>query len=775
MTDSAAWLRQPLREVVGGATAKALAAMALHTVGDLLDHLPRRYGEHGQLSDIGRLQVGEQATVLAQVASVTSRRMRQRKGTICEVVVTDGRQRLSLTFFNQPWRERQLQVGMRGLFAGTVDVRASRRQLTHPDYVIFGEDDAAAPTAPDATALDADVHLDTDGDIERDLLTLAEFTGYLIPIYPATAALPTWRIQKAVAVLLDTMPDLPGLTPPAVAAREGLMTRTEAYLTLHRPRSMDEVDAARRRLAYDEALVLQTVLARRRAALAETAATPRVPDDDGLLTAFDARLPFVLTTGQRDVTHEIGTDLAQTHPMHRLLQGEVGSGKTVVALRAMVTVVDAGGQAALLAPTEVLAQQHFRTMTAMLGPLADGGLLGSPPEATRVRLLTGSQPAAVRRATLLDIASGDAGIVVGTHALLQEHVDFFDLGLVVIDEQHRFGVEQREALRAKAQTPPHVLVMTATPIPRTVAMTIFGDLDVSTLTELPEGRQQISTHVVPAADRPKYLDRAWERITEEVAKGRQAYVVCPRIGDDLDGRSGVELGHAELGGAELGGAELGGAESGGAESGGPGAPEQHSVLALARLLADGPLADCRVGVLHGQLPSDVKESVMSSFGAGEIDVLVATTVIEVGVDVPNASVMVVMDADRFGVSQLHQIRGRVGRGDVAGLCLLVTELSDQSPARDRLDAVAGTTDGFVLARVDLEQRREGDVLGAAQSGVRSSLKVLRAVSDEAIIVAARSDAVALVADDASLNSYPDLEAAVTTLESHEQAEYLEKS
>jgi ATP-dependent DNA helicase RecG len=756
MTDSAEWLHQPLRGVVGGATAKAFGAMGLQTVEDLLDHLPRRYGEHGELSDIGRLQVGEQATVLAEVSSVTSRRMRQRKGTICEVVVTDGKQKLSLTFFNQPWRERQLQVGMRGLFAGTVDSRAGRRQLTHPDYVIF----SAAESRPDGhtdgrQAADADDGPGDEADIERDLLTLQEFTGFLIPIYRATAALPTWRIQKAVTVLLDTMPELPEVTPPAIVAREGLMSRTVAYRTLHRPHTMEEVRTARRRLAYDEALVLQTVLARRRAALAATATTPRVPAGDGLLASFDVRLPFVLTAGQQEVIDQINSELAMSHPMHRLLQGEVGSGKTVVALRAMVTVVDAGGQAALLAPTEVLAQQHFRTMTSMLGPLADGGLLGSPPEATRVRLLTGSQPAAVRRATLLDIASGDAGIVVGTHALLQEHVDFFDLGLVVIDEQHRFGVEQREALRAKAETPPHVLVMTATPIPRTVAMTIFGDLDVSTLTELPQGRQKISTHVVPAADRPRYLERAWERISEEVGKGRQAYVVCPRIGDDLDVAAGSSLGAAD--------------------GAGPTAPEQHSVLALAGHLADGPLADCRVGVLHGQLPSEVKEAVMSSFAAGEIDVLVATTVIEVGVDVPNASVMVVMDADRFGVSQLHQIRGRVGRGDVAGLCLLVTELPDESPARERLDAVANTTDGFVLARIDLEQRREGDVLGAAQSGVRSSLKVLRAVLDEEIILAARGDAVALVDAEPDLMSHPDLEAAVTLLESDEQSEYLEKS
>ncbi len=508
--------------------------------------------------------------------------------------------------------------------------------------------------------------------------------------------------------------------------------------------------SARHRLAFDEALVLQTVLARRRAALAASDTAPRVATDGGLLAAFDRRLPFELTTGQREVTNDITTDLARSHPMHRLLQGEVGSGKTVVALRAMVTVVDAGGQAALLAPTEVLAAQHYRTMTAMLGPLGDGGLLGSPPEATRVRLLTGSQSTAVRRASLLDIASGEAGIVVGTHALLQEHVDFFDLGLVVVDEQHRFGVEQREALRAKAATPPHVLVMTATPIPRTVAMTIFGDLDVSTLTELPQGRQAISTHVVNAVDRPHHLERAWQRITEEVEVGRQAYVVCPRIGDDLDAVP-VSDGDGDQG-AEL-----------------------HAVVSLASQLADGPLSECRVGVLHGQLPGEAKDSVMSSFSAGELDVLVATTVIEVGVDVPNASVMVVMDADRFGVSQLHQIRGRVGRGDVPGLCLLVTGLPADSPARARLDAVAATTDGFELSRIDLEQRREGDVLGSAQSGVRSSLKVLRAVSDEQLIMIARTDAVALVDADPELLNHPDLEAAVSILESDEQAEYLEKS
>ena len=405
----------------------------------------------------------------------------------------------------------------------------------------------------------------------------------------------------------------------------------------------------------------------------------------------------------------------------------------------------------------------------MLGPLGDGGMLGAPPEATRVRLLTGSMPASARREALLDIASGDAGIVVGTHALLQESVDFFDLGLVVVDEQHRFGVEQREALRAKAETPPHVLVMTATPIPRTVAMTIFGDLDVSTLTELPQGRQAITTHVVPAAEKPSFLERTWERVTEEVALGRQVYVVCPKIGGALDtdparqaGRAAGTESRGELTDVVVEGQVL------------P-VPDEHSVTALSEYLAEGPLAQCRVAAVHGQLPSDVKDSVMSSFSAGEVDVLVATTVVEVGVDVPNASMMVVMDADRFGVSQLHQIRGRVGRGEDPGLCLLVTDLPAGHQARDRLDQIAASTDGFALARIDLEQRREGDVLGVAQSGVRSSLKVLRAISDEDIIVAAREDATDIVAADPDLSDHPDLQVAVGRLEDDEQAEFLEKS
>lgn len=740
------WLNQPLRRTLGAATAKALAALDVETVGDLLEHRPRRYTEHGQLSDIGSLRVDEQATVLAEVAKVSTRRMRQRKGTITEVVITDGHHPLVLTFFNQVWRDRQLQPGVRGLFAGTVSVRNGQRQLTHPECVVFGGGHEGDPAS----------------DVDRDLGAIEQFTDYLIPIYPASAALPSWRIQKAVGVLLDTLPDLPDVLPAEVVQREQLLSRADAVRTIHRPKSMADVAAARRRLAYDEAFVLQTVLARRRAALASRHAVPRVSGDDGLLSAFDDRLPFTFTEGQSTVSADITADLAKDHPMHRLLQGEVGSGKTVVALRAMVTVVDAGGQAALLAPTEVLAQQHFRTMSAMLGPLGDAGMLGAPSVATTLRLLTGSMPAAVRREALLDLASGDAGIVVGTHALLQENVDFFDLGLVVIDEQHRFGVEQREALRAKAEAPPHVLVMTATPIPRTVAMTIFGDLDVSTLTELPKGRQSVATHVVPAFEKPSFLHRTWERVTEEVALGHQVYVVCPKIGGALDSKAAPTDTGDEFTDIIVNGEVL------------P-VPDEHSVTALSEFLADGPLAECRVAALHGQMPSDVKESTMSAFAAGEIDVLVATTVVEVGVDVPNASMMVVMDADRFGVSQLHQIRGRVGRGEAPGLCLLVTDLPPEHSARERLDQIASSNDGFTLARIDLEQRREGDVLGIAQSGMRSSLKVLRAVSDEDIIVAARADAVEVVAVDSDLSDHPDLRAAVERLEADEQSEFLEKS
>ncbi len=532
-------------------------------------------------------------------------------------------------------------------------------------------------------------------------------------------------IARCVGLLLDQLDELAEPLPEELRRRHRLQGLREALERIHRPAEEADIGPARRRLKWDEAFVLQLVLARRRGEAAELPATPRPRAAGALLDAFDAGLPFTLTSGQAEVGEVVSAGLDSSHPMHRLLQGDVGSGKTLVALRAMLQVVDAGGQAVLLAPTEVLAQQHHRSITAMLGPLAGGGRLDGAEHATRVALLTGSQGAAARRESLLDAASGAAGIVVGTHALLQEHVSFADLGLVVVDEQHRFGVEQRDALREKAAGGrPHVLVMTATPIPRTVAMTVYGDLDVVALTQLPAGRSAVATHVVPAQDKPHYLARAWERIREEVNQGRQAYVVCPRIGgDEREETAAADTAEPQ-------------------EE--PGRRPPLAVLDVVSELAEGPLSGLRVAALHGRLAPDDKDAVMRRFAEGELDVLVATTVIEVGVDVPNATVMAIMDADRFGVSQLHQLRGRVGRGKLPGLCLLVTDAAEGAPARERLAAVAATTDGFELSRVDLEQRREGDVLGGTQSGRRSSLRLLTLLRDEELIGAARDEAIALI-------------------------------
>ncbi len=479
-----------------------------------------------------------------------------------------------------------------------------------------------------------------------------------------------------------------------------------------------------------------------------------------LLAAFDARLPFELTAGQREVGAQIEVDLAQPHPMNRLLQGEVGSGKTLVALRAMLRVVDSGGQAVLLAPTEVLAQQHHRSISALLGELATGGMLGGAVDATQVELITGSMTKSQRTGPLSRIVTGEAGIVIGTHALLEDTVMFADLGLVVVDEQHRFGVEQRAALTSKAAAPPHVLVMTATPIPRTVAMTVFGDLETSVLRELPAGRAPIQSTVVNLVEHPTWVDRVWQRVREEVEKGHQAYVVCPRISGDQ-----LEQGERDQIDVDEDGALV------------PQAPRPPlaAVTEVVEQLTADPLAGLRVGVLHGQLPPEQKDAAMRAFSDGEIDVLVATTVIEVGVDVPNATAMVLLDADRFGVSQLHQLRGRVGRGGLPGLCLLVSHALPATPAADRLDAVAASTDGFELSRIDLDQRREGDVLGGSQSGRRSSLRNLRVLRDEQTIVEAREAAEHLLDTDPDLGGAPLLAAAVSELERQTAADFIEMS
>ncbi len=746
-----ATIADPLRLVIGDKAAKKLdAALGLRTVGDLLSHYPRRYARHGELTSLAGLTEGEHVTVMAEVASVSTRPMRNRRGSIFEAIVTDGRGRLKLTFFgrgHQGWREERLQPGMRGLFSGQVSSFRGQRQLSHPDYELLGEGAAGSRAA--------------------------EFAAELIPIYPATAQVASWRIADSVRIALDVLdvPDDP--LPAAIRSAHRLVGYADALRGIHRPVDVADQQRARERLKWDEAFVLQVVLAQRRRAAADYTAIPRPLVPGGLLEAFDARLPFELTLGQELAGAEIAAELAADHPMNRLLQGEVGSGKTVIAVRAVLQAVDAAGQAALLAPTEVLAQQHFRSITALLGPLGQAGQLGGAEHATRVTLLTGSMGVAARRRALLEAASGEAGIVIGTHALLEERVQFADLGLVVIDEQHRFGVEQRDALRDKAgDGRPHVLVMTATPIPRTVAMTVFGDLDMSVLTELPSGRQPIATHVVPAAERPHYLARTWARIREEVAGGRQAYIVCPRIGDgsDTPGAGARPAGEAEISLDSEGRLDITDEEAALAAQRPP-----VAVLELAAELAAGELAGLRTAIMHGRLAPEEKDRVMLAFADGSVDVLITTTVVEVGVDVPNATVMVIMDAERFGVSQLHQLRGRVGRGSEPGLCLLVTEVPAEAPGRERLDAVAQTPDGFELSRIDLRQRREGNVLGTAQSGRRTSLRLLQLTDDEDLIVAARAAAAAVVDADPALAGEPALAAAVSALLEHEDAQYLEKA
>lgn len=728
---------EPLKNRLGGATAKVMAEhLGLHTVGDLLHHYPRRYEERGKLTALADLPLDEHVTVVAQVADARILMFNNGRGKRLEVTLTDGSGRLQLVFFGHGVHKphKELLPGRQAMFAGKASVFNRKMQLAHPTYQLLDASDADEATE----AVDA-------------------FAGRLLPIYPACKQLDSWRIAKAVDAVLPLTQDAVDPLPASLRAGRGFTPLPEALLKVHRPQTKADVEDARARLKWDEAFVLQVALARRRYADTQLPAVARRPVPDGLLDAFDAKLPFTLTEGQEKVSKEIFDDLATEHPMHRLLQGEVGSGKTMVALRAMLTVVDAGGQAAMLAPTEVLAQQHHRSITEMMGELAEGGMLGGSDRGTKVVLLTGSMGMAARRQALLDLVTGEAGIVIGTHALIEDKVQFHDLGLVVVDEQHRFGVEQRDALRSKGKQPPHLLVMTATPIPRTVAMTVFGDLETSVLDQLPAGRSPIASHVVPAKDKPHFLARAWERVAEEVGNGHQAYVVCPRIGDDAEEAEGKK-GKAKKKAPEED-------------------PEKRpplAVLEIADELRKGALAGLSVEVLHGRMHPDEKDDVMRRFSAGDVDVLVATTVIEVGVNVPNATAMVIMDADRFGVSQLHQLRGRVGRGSAPGLCLLVSEAHEASPARARLSAVAATLDGFELSRIDLEQRREGDVLGQAQSGVRSSLRMLTVIDDEEVIAAAREEAVAIVAADPELEHLPELRTVLAALLDKDREEYLDK-
>jgi ATP-dependent DNA helicase RecG len=671
-----------LSAVLGDKTAKAFSKQfGYETVSDLLQHYPRRYASRGELTAFSELPVGEQVSVVGEIERTAVKHLKARSGSLFEVVLGDGQGQLSLTFFNQSWRQKELSAGKRGLFSGKVAAFNGKLQLAHPDYELFEELD------------------------EEQARAWAELP---IPIYKSSGPLSTWKIQKSVAIVLDAC-QVRELLPSGLLAKENLLTLKEAVRKVHIPLTVEDWKTARDSLRFHEAVVLQAQLEKLRLELGQLASVQRSKGE--LVASFDRTLPFSFTTGQKQVSQQITKDLGCGKPMHRLLQGEVGSGKTVLALRAALTVADSGGQVALLAPTEVLASQHLSSIQKTLGP-----------ELSRevgLRLLTGSQGTKDRKQTLLDLASGKCKLVVGTHALISDDVGFYDLGLVIIDEQHRFGVSQREKLRQKAKLSPHVLTMTATPIPRTVAITVFGDLDVSTLTELPSGRKEIKAHVVPVLN-PALVARVWGRVKEEVDSGRQVFVVCPRI----EGQEQEELRERNSEAVE------------------PEAEESRLKSAAAvevfqALQQNKALEGLRIGLLHGRLTSEEKSATMESFERCDIDILVSTTVIEVGVNVPNASVMVVLDADRFGISQLHQLRGRVGRGEHSGLCLLVTSAEEESLAMQRLEAVASTNDGFKLSEIDLEMRGEGDVLGNLQSGGKSSLKLLRVIKDAELIERAR--------------------------------------
>jgi ATP-dependent DNA helicase RecG len=680
-----------LDRVLGDKTAKSFAKnLGLVTVADLLQHYPRRYSSRGELTPITNLPVGESVSIVAEVVDARERRTKGRVSHILEVRITDGSGFLSLTFFNQAWRQKNLLPGTRGLFAGKIGEYQGKLQLAHPDYELFLDE---------VSQFDAKAWADKP-----------------IPIYPASASITTWMIQKALGIVLDTLGTIEDEVPEQLAKKHKLMSLNQAFEKIHRPETKTDWSSATKTLSYHEAFLLQANLIARKIANEKSPATIRSGGTNGYLAAFDSALSFKLTKGQQSVGEEISSDLAKSYPMNRLLQGEVGSGKTLVALRAMLAVADTEGQSALLAPTEVLASQHFRSISKSLGE-----------ELTKkigLTLLTGQLSTADRKKAMLQVVSGASKIVIGTHALFSEKVEFYDLGLVVIDEQHRFGVEQREKLRLKGKLSPHVLTMTATPIPRTLAVTVFGDMAVSSLTELPAGRKEIDSHVVRAGDK-NLVSRVWERVAEEVEKGHQVFVVCPKIDESDKDNSGASVDKT-----------------------------------TTELRKNPNLASLRIDSLHGRMDQEQKSDIMAKFVNKEIDVLVATTVIEVGVDVPNATLMVILDADNFGISQLHQLRGRVGRGQAKGLCLLLTGAEDGSIALQRIDAVAAESDGFKLSEIDLELRREGDVLGASQSGGRSSLRLLQVIRDAALIQKVRVEVEQLFEADPGLESLPNLRLAI---------------
>lgn len=735
-------LTDRLDGIVGGKAAGLLDdVFAIRTVDDLLRHYPRKY-IHGMSvwgEDEAPPDEGEHITLVGEIAKAELRwTNRQPKREYLVITLGKGRRKVTATFFNAKYLKKDLVEDTRLMLSGEVGYFRGAMQLTHPDFLVL-DSPKGRVFGSKALKTIADTSTSPSGE-----LSMSAFERDFFPIYAASSKLQSWDIYACVQQVLAVLDPIADPLPESVVRQRGLISEDTALRAIHLAEREPEREAARERLTFDEAIGMQWALARRRHSELGESGPPAPHREDGLAATLTQRLPFELTAGQREVLAVISGEMAATKPMNRLLQGEVGSGKTIVSVLAMLQMVDAGYQCALLAPTEVLAAQHAQSIRAVLGPLAMAGQLGGEEGATRVALLTGSMSAAQKRQVRSEVASGEAGIVVGTHALLQDAVEFKRLGFVVVDEQHRFGVEQRDRLRAKAPDglTPHLLVMTATPIPRTVALTVYGDLETSTLRELPRGRQPITTNTIFVNDKPQWLTRAWERVTEEVAAGRQAYVVASRIDED---------------------------DKPPAEQAGPPA---ETVIALYERLRAGPLAGLRLGLMHGRLSGDEKDAVMTAFRAGDIDVLVCTTVIEVGVDVPNATVMVVMDADRFGISQLHQLRGRIGRGAHASLCLLVTKFPEGSKAGERLRAVAGTLDGFALADLDLQERREGDVLGLNQSGRPITLRFLSLAEHLELITEARELAQSMYERDPSNRG---MEILAGQFSGGDRIDYLDKS
>ncbi|MDG5486822.1 ATP-dependent DNA helicase RecG [Mycolicibacterium gadium] len=744
--------------VIGKKSADLLEEhFGIVTVNDLLRHYPRKYSDGLTVLQEGEeLEEGEHVTFVDEISAThvgdmkpqfdkKTKKYRSRKWL--RVTLGDRKPEVTATFFNADWMIEKLKKGTRLMLSGEVGYFRRTLQLTHPAFLVLN-----APGGKQIGTKSLTTIASASGATDDDLFKA--FEREFFPIYPADSKVQSWDIYACVRQVLDVLDPIDEPLPESFLREHDLIGEDEALRAVHTAEKVVERDAAIARLTYDEALGLQWALAQRRFGELSAAGPVAVTTDDGLVAAMRHQMPFELTEGQKEVLEVLNAELATSRPMNRMLQGEVGSGKTIVSVLAMLQMVDAGYQCALLAPTEVLAAQHASSIRDVLGPLAMAGQLGGAEKATRIALLTGSMSPQQKKQVRDEVASGEAGIVIGTHALLPDTVEFHRLGMVVVDEQHRFGVEQRDRLRAKAPegVTPHLLVMTATPIPRTVALTHYGDLETSILRELPRGRQPITTNTIFLKEHPRWLDRAWQRIIEEVGAGRQAYVVASRIDEDDK---------TQAKGKGKGGNQVKDA-----------GPPATTVVELFERLRGGPLSGLRLGLMHGRLSADEKDAVMGAFRAGDIDVLICTTVIEVGVDVPNATVMLVMDGDRFGISQLHQLRGRIGRGQHPSLCLLVTKMPESSKAGERLRAVASTLDGFKLADLDLVERREGDVLGYSQSGRPITLRFLSLFEHLDLILTARDFC------DAHYSRNPDdpgMAALAAPFSDTDRIEYLEKA